>query len=947
MGWDPIKTAYPSGPNCEGCAFRKTSVGFAVTQGIKFQYRSDGPSKGTWLQYEPGSLFTSADYMFVLEALGKDEVRQGKNLVGGTGKLFNYILHNHTPLKRPEVVISNSVRCRPIKWRQETKNTSMGPYTRMVPVRQSSGDFVNDKPDPAQVRECYERYGKEETAAFKGHTIMALGSTALALYAGRGRNMEESVGHIFEPGEMLPCGRCKGGGTVPRPRRNCPVCGKRGTEKCTECNRWTKHLKRCTLEGPVTSQCSNCDGVGTLERPARICPDCKGNCEVPSDPGNIYVSKLLKAHQILLPTYHPAFLMRQPQKKKMVARHFERLSDLRGELTIENHTEYVEYPSPSQLDEVFSAPVVSIDLETTGLRASQGDIECVGATHKPAYGVVAEGDSRHAYELLKKAEESDDVLIVGQNWAMFDAYWIYKKWGIGLPRRLFDTLLVSHLLDPDAPKKLAHTVHEYAEPPIRGYWKTREHYRESKRQVANVDVDATLRVAHGMDLALGAQSLGDEYWNEVYPTMRTAFNMRVGGWRVDKPALKVAGDRVQKQVDIMRLDLPDWPATKSTGIRSENQSENIRKHLYETLRLPVQLDPKEHKPTGGTDARSDLLIKLRTGSRDTEHLSSIEVGQAVGFIEMIDELKDKSKLKTFLNPESKWLEDTYFHPVWNPAGTATYRFSCKEPNLQQVPKCGCKVNGKKQNCYGKNNACLGARFPFLPDPGWKMASLDYAQVEVVGFLWSASQWDVLARVLSEGLDAHEVMASLLRMPRDEAKNMTFAMVYGASDALIASKSGRSIAEVAVARQHYLKVFPGVNDFRNYYISHAMKHGYVENPFGRRRYIWVQNRIGRAANQAANAPIQGIPPMVVRRAMVRMEKELPHEARMLGNIHDEIILTYPEEHEREVLTCAIDIMRSPIPELNATPLGMAGGIVFNVDVEVGSNWADLRTWKGNR
>ena len=226
-----------------------------------------------------------------------------------------------------------------------------------------------------------------------------------------------------------------------------------------------------------------------------------------------------------------------------------------------------------------------------------------------------------------------------------------------------------------------------------------------------------------------------------------------------------------------------------------------------------------------------------------------------------------------------------------------------------------------------------------------MASLDYAQVEVVGFLWSASQWDVLANVLHKGLDAHDVMADLLHMPRDEAKNMTFALVYGASDALIASKSKRSIAEVAVARQHYLKVFPGVNDFRNYYISHAMKHGYVENPFGRRRYIWVQNRIGRAANQAANAPIQGIPPMVVRRAMVRMEKELPHGARILGNIHDEIILTYPAESERDVLSGAIEIMRSPVPELPATPLGMAGGIVFNVDVEVGSNWADLRPWKG--
>jgi len=110
---------------------------------------------------------------------------------------------------------------------------------------------------------------------------------------------------------------------------------------------------------------------------------------------------------------------------------------------------------------------------------------------------------------------------------------------------------------------------------------------------------------------------------------------------------------------------------------------------------------------------------------------------------------------------------------------------------------------------------------------------------------------------------------------------------------------------------------------------------------------VQNRIGRAANQAANAPIQGIPPMVVRRAMVRMEKELPHGTRILGNIHDEIIITYPEEHEKRVLSAAIDIMRSPVPELPSTPVGMPGGLIFNIDVEVGSNWADLRTWEGHK
>jgi DNA polymerase I-like protein with 3'-5' exonuclease and polymerase domains len=634
--------------------------------------------------------------------------------------------------------------------------------------------------------------------------------------------------------------------------------------------------------------------------------------------------------------------MAQPQKKKVFAKHFERLQDLRGELEIENSTRYTQYPTSADQEDTFNHKVIAMDLETTGLRAATGEIECVGASTSPGTGIVVGPDNRRAYEFLKRAEVDDSIMVIGQNWSNFDAYWIYKHWGLGLPARLFDTLLVAHLLDPDAPKKLAHLVHEYASPPIRGFWKTVTHYRDNKALVCIVDCDADLRVARGQEQKLEQENLLDAYWNEVLPVARTAFNMRVGGWHVNTDALGVAGRRVEAQVLKLRTDLPAWEPTKSTGIRSENQDDKVRDHLYQHLRLPVQFDRKSHNPTGGALARKELKLMLQTGHKDIEKLPSAVIKESIEFINLIDNLKDKSKLLTFLNPESVWLDKGKFHPCWDPTGTATFRFSCKDPNLQQVPKCGCKgPDGKKRNCYGTNPECLGARFPFLPDPGWKMASIDFSQVEVVGFLWSAGQWDILEKVLHEGLDAHEVMAEALGMPRDEAKNMTFALVYGASDQLIAAHSGKSLAEVAVARMHYLKTFPGVERFRTYHIEHAMKHGYVENPFGRRRYIWVRNKIGRAANQAANAPIQGIPPMVVRRAMVRLEKELPYESRLLGNIHDEILFTYPGEHEQEILDCANDVMRSPVPELQATPLGMASGLIFNTDVEVGTNWANLR------
>jgi hypothetical protein len=57
-------------------------------------------------------------------------------------------------------------------------------------------------------------------------------------------------------------------------------------------------------------------------------------------------------------------------------------------------------------------------------------------------------------------------------------------------------------------------------------------------------------------------------------------------------------------------------------------------------------------------------------------------------------------------------------------------------------------------------------------------------------------------------------------------------------------------------------------------------------------------------------------------------------------HDEILLTYPKNMRQSVIECAIDWLRRPVPELPAPTLGMAGGLVFNIDIEVGDNWRDL-------
>jgi DNA polymerase-1 len=156
------------------------------------------------------------------------------------------------------------------------------------------------------------------------------------------------------------------------------------------------------------------------------------------------------------------------------------------------------------------------------------------------------------------------------------------------------------------------------------------------------------------------------------------------------------------------------------------------------------------------------------------------------------------------------------------------------------------------------------------------------------------------------------------------------------------RTGLSLPDVKAIRRRYDEIFPGIPAFRDLYIGQAMDHGYVQSPFGPRRYIRVKRRFGRGANQAANAPIQSIPPHVVRRAMVRAHRELPKPARLILNVHDELTVTYPRELRDQVATCLTDILRTPVPELPALPIGMGTGLVFNIDIKIGENWGQLRT-----
>lgn len=911
---------YPTGPNCEGCPYRATSFGYAPVTSPHVRIGPDGSESA-------GDIRTP--FLFLLEALGADEVEGGRNAIGPTGGVFNTLLHKNSPLRRSDQTLANVVRCRPVTW---TTNAD-GEAVPMLNVRGT--DHVNARPTPGQIRECASRYTDDLMARFKGQWVVGLGSVPLQYLAGRPMSVQTYRGSIMSPGQLEDCSACAATGKVPGRPIKCKPCKGRGHMKC-ECGGASKHRKRCPRA--VFPTCSSCSGSTTQPGRPKSCPDCLGVGAVAADAETPLVSPKLSKGQHAFITYHPALLMRQPEMWSVVKRDFGRLADLDEELKVYAATEYEAYP-PAPRQELCEAPLLSIDLETTGIDPRSGRILMIAATHETNYGAVFRPNELW----LRHWMENEENTIVGQNFVLFDQKWL-RLHGYNIGARVHDTRLFGKLLNPDTPNDIYYLAGEFAHPGMPGYWKTRADYRDNLERVAAVDVDAALRIYRGQRRALharGQESLALDY---VTPIAQIALGMQLKGIRVDDAELSRAyGTAAEPGVLVRdlaesRLELPDWG-----GTRSEGQHAMVQQWLYEHLKLPVVKSRGSGRPTADSGALQTLLDKLNLNHATVAHLSDEEQGEAVDFIHLVQSLRDKAKflgyLKAYASNRSGWL-----HPELNPLGTGTLRWTSKEPNCQQVPACKCRP----EKCYGTNPQCKGARNIFLPDgDDWEVMAVDLRQAEVIGMLWHAEAWDVLDKILHRGMDAHHAVASAIlgrdptKAERDSFKTTTFAILYGEMDKTTASRLGVPLDEVRRAREQYFAMLPGVLDARRGFIRQAMSAGFVESVFGVRRYIRVEREFGRAANQAANAPIQNIPPMVIGWRMLDLHRQLPSPARLWLQVHDEVDLVYPREIRKEVIECVKDIFRTPVKEMPSAPLGMATGLVFPVDIETGPSWGRVR------
>jgi len=527
---------------------------------------------------------------------------------------------------------------------------------------------------------------------------------------------------------------------------------------------------------------------------------------------------------------------------------------------------------------------------------------------------------REALAKLKPLLEDPSVLKIGHD-IKFDAA-VFAQHGIALAP-IDSTLLISfvldagrhgHELDELVPLHFGQEIISYKD--VAGTGKSHIGFAaatlEKALAYAAEKADYALRLHQLLKPQLRAKYLLGFYETVERPLVQVIACMEAAGIRVDRDELsRLSHDFAQRiaglEAEIHKL------AGHPFNIGSPKQLGEV---LFDELGLPGGKKGK----TGayGTDAGilEELALTHDLPARvlDWRQLTKLKSTYTDTLIEEI-------------NPKTGRV-----HTAYSMSGAATGRLSSNDPNLQNIPIR--TEEGRK------------IRRAFVAEPGHKLISADYSQIEL-RLAAHVAGIDALKEAFRAGADIHAMTASevfgvpMAKMDaetRRRAKAINFGIIYGISAFGLGNQLGVPQGEAADYIKKYFQRFPGIRDYMERMKQFAREHGYVETIFGRRVHIpgikdGNVSRRSFSERAAINAPLQGSAADIIKRAMKRIPPALDAaglKTRMLLQVHDELVFEAPDREVEQVKKLAKDVMEgacAPVLSLSV-PLVVETGAAAN-------------------
>ena len=535
---------------------------------------------------------------------------------------------------------------------------------------------------------------------------------------------------------------------------------------------------------------------------------------------------------------------------------------------------------------------------------------------------IAQVPMREALNLLKPILEDEGVLKIVQN-AKFDMIAL-ARYGIALVA-VDDPCLMSYALDAGRaehlPAELAGSLMGYTcltEKEVLGSGRNALSFDRvavaRAAEYAGEETDIGLRLWMILKPRLAAESVTTVYETLERPLAPVLAEMERAGVKVERATLAQLSGSFAQTIARLEDEIREL-AGEDFNIGSPKQLGEI---LFDKMNLP-----------GGR------RTKTRAWSTDAAALEELvaeghELPRKVLDWRLLAKLKNTytDAIPAYIHPETGRVHTSYAL-----AATTTGRLSSQEPNLQNIPV---------RTAEGR-----AIRKAFVAEPGKKLISADYSQIEL-RVLAHMADTPTLRQAFADGLDIHAMTASeMFGVPvpgmdpaiRRRAKAINFGIVYGISSVGLAAQLGIGRSEAGAYIKTYFERFPGIRDYMEQMKAEVRRTGYVKTLFGRKvHYPEINTKNpslrGNYERAAINAPIQGSAADIIRRAMIRMAPALAAaglSSRMLMQVHDELVFESPEAEVDKTMEVARGVMeKAPEPALKLR-------VPLKVDARAGDNW----------
>ncbi len=569
----------------------------------------------------------------------------------------------------------------------------------------------------------------------------------------------------------------------------------------------------------------------------------------------------------------------------------------------------------------------AIDTETTGTDPRQAALVGISLSTAPGkawYLPVGHsaGDQlplAHVIAALKPLLEDPKVIKIAHN-GKYDMT-VLLKYGVRVESVGFDTMIAAYLLGEKALglKPLAFSKLGIEMTPIgnligSGAKQISMAWVDIARvtEYACADADITNRLSKLLEVELKGQGLWELFTGVEMPLLPVLLRMETNGVALDTSRLRDMSWGMGEKLARVESEIYDCVGHRF----NVNSTQQLAAVLYDELKLPRTKRIKSGYSTGAS---------VLGGLKGTHPV-----------IEFLLEYRQLTKLKSTYVDALPVLTDPdtgRVHTSFNQTGTTTGRLSSSDPNLQNIPVRTEEGRQVRRAFIAENESSL-------------LLSADYSQIDL-RVLAHLSQDPRLLAAFAQDEDIHATTASqVFGVPlsavtadmRRVAKTVNFGVIYGMSEYGLEQATELSRQEAAQFIQAYFEKYSGVKDYLTSTKQDAAENGYVQTLLGRRRYIPEVNSSNAQVRMAAermaiNMPVQGTSADIIKVAMIDLQREMDRkglEAKMILQVHDELLFDLPQQEVEELRVLVLQIM----------PNALKLSVPLKIDVKTGSNWDEM-------